>query len=127
MPRVQELDLTFGALDQIDSGKIALLLKRHLANVAQDCVNRPSDDAKRKVTMEFTFTPVLDPDTRECETVKCQIECKSKVPTFRSKKYEMRVHKTGFAFNRDFPDDLDQPPLFDDSHDPGESPPAKPR
>lgn len=138
MSQVQEMDLTFSAIELLDEGKIAKLLKRHLTQVAQDCVNRPADDSARKVMLQFEFRPILDPDTRECDLVKCEIECKSKVPTFRSKKYEMRVHRSGFAFNADFPDDLDQPSLFpgqppaasaapptDD--DPPRSPPAKPR
>lgn len=118
MPHVQEVDLTFESLHDLDNGRIAALLKRHLANVAQDCMNRPSDEAARKVTLDFVFKATMDPDSRECERVWCEVECKSKVPVYRSKPIEMRVHRTGFTYNRDFPDTLDQAPLpYEDAAD----------
>lgn len=112
MPRVQEIDLSLGALEQMDSGKIARLVKSHLQKLSADCLNRPADDTARTMNVEFSFTPVLDPDSGDCETAKLRINVKSKVPTFRSKSYECRVGQKGFSFNQDFPDDLDQPALF---------------
>lgn len=125
---VQEADLTFASLEELDDGRIGKLLKRHFANVSNDCMNRPTDPAKRKVIVEFAFSPVYDAELRECEVVKVTIEAKSKVPTFRSKKYEMRPHKSGFAFNQDFPDKHDQQPLpFGESDGTADEPPSKPR
>lgn len=111
---VQHVDLTFESLEELDNGRIAVLLKRHLANIAQDCMNRPTDASKRKVALEFNFTPIPDPETRECDSVAVEIECRSKVPVYRSRVFQMSVHRTGFVFNRDFPDHLDQQPLFED-------------
>ncbi len=111
MPRVETVQLDFRSLADLHDERIAKLLRLHLQKIAQDCMDRPGDPAKRKVTLEFIAEPVLD-EHGQCETVKLEIECKSKVPTFRSKKFEMRVTKAGFLFNKDFPDDIDQPALF---------------
>lgn len=109
-------DLSFETLPALDE-KLVLLLRKHLANVAQDCISRPGDETARKVCLEFIFKPTRDPDTGECDVVNCEVECKSKVPIYRSRVYPMRVHKSGFLFNRDFPEELDQPPLFTDPED----------
>lgn len=112
MPRVEEVQLNFANLTELDSGKINLLVQKHLALVAQDCMNRPGDKTKRKVVLEFYAEPILEEDG-QCERCKLEIECKSKVPTFRSRRFEMRVSKGGFLFNKDFPDAIDQAPLFE--------------
>lgn len=113
MARIQERDLTFDSLEDLSDGRIAMLLKRHFTQVSGDCMNRPNDKTKRKVILEFSFTPVPDHDDLSvCERVDCEIECKSKVPVYRSKIIQMRPHRTGFIFNQDFPDDLNQPSLY---------------
>src|ERR1051326_1639324 len=110
MPRVEQVQLNFKSLADLHDGRIAKLLEKHLARIAQDCMGRPGDNSKRGVERKFSAEPVLDP-AGQCETVKLEIECNSKVPTYRSKPFEMRVTKGGFLFNRDFPDSLDQQPL----------------
>jgi hypothetical protein len=111
MPRIQEVELDFSTLAQLDESRVNKLLAVHLARIAQDCINRPGDKSPRKVSLEFAVVPVLDPEGF-CESVRLSIERKSKVPTYRTKSYEMRVGTRGFAFNVDFPDTLDQAPLF---------------
>lgn len=111
MSQTREVPLAFSTLVDLDSGRIDKLLAMHLARIAQDCMNRPGDKTKRKVTLEFEVSPVEDPETRECEHCKVAIECKSKVPTYRSKVFQMRVTKGGLLFNKDFPDSLHQAPL----------------
>lgn len=116
MPRIQEVNLTFQSIEDLADGKIAALLKRHMQNVATDCMNRPWDKTKRKVTLEFLFSPVPDSDDlNRCDHVDVEIECKSKLPTFRSATMQMRPHASGFIFNQDFPTDLNQQPLFSES------------
>ncbi|TWT63161.1 hypothetical protein [Rubinisphaera italica] len=91
---IQERDLTFESLEAMSDGRIAMLLKRHLQNVAADCMNRPHDKAKRKVVLEFIFVPVPDVDDMTvCDRVDMEIECKSKVPTFRTKVIQRAVAK----------------------------------
>lgn len=112
MATINEVQLNFENLVELDEGRINRLLMRHIQRISQDCMDRPTDKTKRKVILEFTAEPVYDPDTRECESVKVEIECKSKVPVFRSKTFQMRVTKAGLRFNPDFPDQLDQPSLY---------------
>ncbi len=112
---IQEMNLTFESLEDLYDGRIAMVLKRHMAMVARDCMNRPGDKTKRKVTLEFGFTPVPDPDDMSvCERVDCQLECKSKLPVHRSRPIQMRPHETGFIFNQDFPEDISQQSLFNE-------------
>jgi hypothetical protein len=94
--------LTFDTLPQLD-GKLSPLLDKHLAQVANDCINRPADPTARKVVIEFVFTPVLDPQTGECEDVDLVVEAKSKVPVFKTRGYRMRVTRGGMGFNADDP------------------------
>jgi hypothetical protein len=110
MPRTQEVQLDFSNLAHLDNGKIDLLLRRHIARIAMDCMDRPGDKSPRKVSLEFSCVPIPD-DDGSCESVRVEIEAKSKVPTHRSKPYHMRVTKGGLLFNQDFPEDLDQQPL----------------
>lgn len=114
---VQTVDMTFETLHDLEGGKYAALLRNHLANLARDCIDRPMDDKERTLTIQFRMKPVLDPETRDCERVDMSLEMKSKVPVFRTKKFQLRPHNRGFLINRDFPDDLDQPALFPDGDD----------
>ena len=111
MPRVQEVPLDFAHLQNIDDGKVDALLRFHLQRVAQDCQNRPGDKTKRKVTLEFSAMPVPD-ESGEAFEAYVQIEVKSKLPVHRTKAFAMRLGRNGFAYNQDFPEDLDQPSLF---------------
>jgi hypothetical protein len=112
MPRIQEVPVDFGNLSHLDNGKMDQLLRSQLALISRDCINRPSEKKKRKISLVFTAEPVMDPDSGDCERVKLVVECRSRVPDFRSRAYEMRPTNQGFHFNRDFPDELDQQPLL---------------
>lgn len=109
---VQTVDVDFRALHELEGGRYATLLRHHLANLARDCMDRPGDDKERVLTIQFRMKPEMDEDTRDCEKVNMTIEMKSKVPVFRTKKFQLRPHAKGFMINRDFPDDIDQPSLF---------------
>lgn len=112
MPTTQIVELDFTNLARLDEGRIDKLLRYHLQRIAMDCVARPGDNTARKVTLEFVAKPVIDPDTGECMESRLEIECKSKMPTHRSKPYSMLVSNQGFKFNQDFPDEVDQPSLY---------------
>ncbi len=111
MPRVEEVPLDFTHLQSIDDGKVDALLRFHLQRAAQDCQSRPADKTKRKVTLEFAVSPILD-ESGEAYEAHVQIEVKSKVPVNRTRAFEMRLGRNGFTYNQDFPEDLDQPSLF---------------
>jgi hypothetical protein len=109
---VQLAKLNFASLAQLDDGQINNLLMLHLQRAAQDCVNRPGEKAKRKITFDFEITPRMDPSTGECDDVHIEILAKTKIPTYRSKTYQMQVSSKGVFFNQDFPEALDQQSLF---------------
>ena len=111
--RVKRVDLDFTNLAELDEGRMNKLLSVHLQRIAHDLIGRPSDKSARKVSLEFTAKPLVDEDGN-CTTCTLEIECKSKVPTYRSKPYQMSVGRAGFSFNKDFPDALDQPSLYAD-------------
>lgn len=108
---VQEVPLNFENLKNLNEGRIDKLLKTHLARAAQDCIDRPADKTAREVIMKFTFKPEFDTQTQEAETASCEIECKTRVPVYRTKKFQMRLSNKGFMYNADFPNAIDQPPL----------------
>ena len=113
MPRIQEAQLVFAELAELDEGRMNALLRHHLAIIAADCLDRPVDSAKRKVFLEFSAEPIVEPDGG-CDRVKLQIACKAKIPDYKSRVYDMKATKGGFLFNKDFPDALDQPSIFAD-------------
>jgi hypothetical protein len=107
--------LTFSSLQELDGGRMARVLARHLQRIAADCYDRPADDKPRVVTLEFSAVPVRDHETCECETVKLVIQARSKVPAQRSKPYEMSITSSGLAYNPGSPEvyhqaTLDLPP-----------------
>lgn len=103
--------LTFASLGELD-GTLEALLQKHLAGIANDCINRPEDSTARKVVIEFAFVPKFNAQTRDCDDVDTTVEVKSKVPVYRTPSYRLRVNRSGFAFNADFPDAPDQQSLF---------------
>lgn len=112
----QRVQLGFRTLAELADGTVDVMLQRHLQRIAQDCLDRPGDPSKRKVSLDFLCQPVIAQDG-ECETVKIEVECTAKVPVFRTRPYEMVPTKAGFLFNIDDPDAVDQEVLFPRSAD----------
>lgn len=111
MASVERLQLSIQSLDELDNGIVALQFLKHLQRAAADCLDRPGDKTKRKVTLEFTFSPAAD-QSGSADTADCVAEIKSKIPVHRSRTYEMGLSKAGFTFNRDVPESLNQGVLF---------------
>lgn len=105
------IQLSFDGLSKLDDERVSKVLLFHLQRIAQDCIARPGDKTKRRVLMEFQARPQIG-DDGSCESAHIQIEIRSKVPTHRSKPYEMQVGREGFKFNQDFPEDLESQSLF---------------
>ena len=96
--------------------RIEAMFQKHVKTLVDDVMNRPGEKQKRKLLLEFEITPVieLDKDTGEChvEEVKVSLIGKSKVPTFQTRGFPMKVTKGGLLFNREIPEDLHQPSIF---------------
>lgn len=112
---IDEKSLGLASLEELDGGKIGVLLKHHMKRVADDCFARAVDDKARKVTLEFLVSPVQikDEDTGQihADTVSIQIKAKSTVPTQQSKPYEMRITQNGLAYNPGSPERYPQQTL----------------
>jgi len=107
------LPLTLENLEHLDLGIANAAFQQHIKRVALDCLDRPGDSSSRKVTMEILIKPELLPDG-SCDRVKLQIQIGSKVPTHRTKVYDLGLRKNGvLAFSEDSPDNFDQTTLFD--------------
>jgi len=93
--------------------RIEGVFQYHVERARQDCMNRPADKTERKIIVEFSFEPVMD-ENRECDAINMTVKARSKVPDHASATYKLGVDakKKGLLFNRDNPQDIDQPALF---------------
>src|SRR5262245_25100673 len=112
MANITELALDFTNLAKLDGGRVDRLLRHHLQKIATDMIARPGDATARKVTLEFVMKPIADADSGDLDGCHVEIECKSKIPIFRTKKYQMKVQQNGLLFNADFPDQPRQPSVL---------------
>jgi hypothetical protein len=96
--------LTLASLRLLDP-RIEGLFCRQMQIIAADCMNRPREKGKRKLTFELICEPVPDPETGECEEVKVSIDAHSSVPRFRTRPYPMQVTKAGMKFEAEVHDD----------------------
>lgn len=95
-------------IGEIDDGRIAAAVNVELGRVVQDCINRPGDASARKVTIETIVKPQKG-DDGVCVAVDVEFEVKSRVPSRRSKRYEMQTNAGGaLVFNPASPDDVRQ-------------------
>ena len=111
MGEIKLVPLGFRSLEEIDDGRQSAAFRKHMARIAQDCMDRPGDSTARVVTLTLSIKPVTG-DDGQCESCFVEMEQRSKVPVQRSRPFEMQVTKGGLAFNQEFPDALDQIPLF---------------
>lgn len=107
MPAVQLEKLRLNSLEDFDP-RLEALFQKHLQTIAADCIFRPGEKVKRKLTLEFIFEPELDPESKELDRVHITVEAKSKVPTYRSKTLQLDCGRDGFRFNAGVPENLDQ-------------------
>jgi len=76
------------------------------ASLVQDCLNRPGEDGKRKLTVTLEMVPIKDPGDGQCDDVGLTIHVKGSQPLFRTKEFRLIPDgKGGLKFNSDFPDE----------------------
>lgn len=108
------LQFTLDNLRELDGGKASIAFEQHVRRAAMDCMDRPGDNAARKVTLEITLKPVMEPGG-DCTEVKAQLKASSAVPKHQTKEYSFGLRRNGMlAFNPDSPDAVDQKTIFDD-------------
>lgn len=109
--------LKFTTLADLDP-RLDVLIQAHLKRTANDCMDRAREPGKRKVLVEFTFVPVEDPESGECDDVKMKVQVKSSQPVYRTKSYSLQPTKNGFLFNRESPENVRQQGLgFDERNE----------
>jgi len=99
---------TLENLKDLDGGKAAVAFLQHVSRAANDCSDRPGDKTARKVTMEITLLPVMEPGG-DCTEVAAQIRVSSTVPKHQTKAYSFGLRRGGIlVFNEDAPDNVNQ-------------------
>lgn len=110
MAQVKLLPLNLETLHDLGDGELGILIRNQLQRIARDCLDRPHDKTKRKVTIEISASPVCNPRGEFTHTT-IEIESKAKIPVYRTSPYQMQADVNGFKFNGDFPESIGQLPL----------------
>lgn len=109
--------LQAASLAKLDRGTMAIALEHALQQAARDCLDRPTDDRARKVTVEISLKPKseYDEDTRSVEIVGAtgQYRIKCSVPDRESKPLDFGLQTDGtLIFNENCPDNHRQRSLL---------------
>ena len=99
--------LSADTLGLLDRGKCKATLEAALQRTVQDCIDRPSDDRKRKVTLQFDLAPVCEVDDKivYCDGVKATYQVKATMPNWESRPLDFGVQRDGsLVFNEESPD-----------------------
>lgn len=114
---IMQLDLE--NLRVLDDGRLEAAFEQELRHVVLDLMDRPGDDRERSVQFKVKFKPVCD-ETGECESVNVQVDIGSKLPSRKSRVYDMKARKSArgamLVFNEMSLDNADQTTIFDNEH-----------
>lgn len=98
------LDFNLNSLGELDSGRVGVAFEQALSRLISDLRDRPGDGAKRNLTLDIAMTPVVD-DGGNLTSAKVQCLVKDKIPTRKSRVYDMQATRKGLHFNELSPDD----------------------
>lgn len=105
--------LTLENLENLDLGKASAAFNLQIRRIAEDCLDRPGDGNARKVTLEVVAKPVTN-DDGSADRVKLQIQVTSKIPSYRTRVYDLGLRKNGvLVFSEESPENFDQTTMFD--------------
>ena len=105
--------LTLDTLKHLDLGKADVAFTAALKRCVQDCDDRPADARPRKVVLEVSCVPEVEP-SGECSLVNTQIQVTSKVPTHRTTVYKMGLNKGGSLVFSEDDADYSRPGMFEE-------------
>lgn len=108
-----ELDvLDLDGMALLDNGLVNQMFRYHCLRLGRDCADRPGEKGKRTLTLTITAIPVCN-QHGTIETVRTEIDIKSKLPVHRTRIYEMRADEDkGLLFNPHFADAVAQGSLY---------------
>lgn len=93
--------LTLDSLRNLDLGKASTMFDLALARLATDCLDRPTNDRPREVTLKLIIKPIIGPDG-SCSSVDLQIKVNSKVPEHQTKPYNLGLRDDGTLMFNEF-------------------------
>jgi hypothetical protein len=105
------------SLAHLDRGTLAVALEQALQQAARDCIDRPTDDRARTVTVTISLKPKpeYDEETRSVEIVGAegQYKVRCAVPDRESKPLDFGLTSDGsLIFNENVPDNHRQRSFF---------------
>jgi len=116
----QELyKLQAASLANLDRGALAVAMEYALAQAARDCIDRPTDDRARTVTVSISLKPKSEYDEETRAVVitgaEGQYKVKCSVPDRESKPLDFGLQSDGtLVFNENVPDNHRQRSLLAD-------------
>ena len=113
MPKTQ---LALNTLKYLEGGRVTKTFDELLRRAVKDCMDRPSLDKRREITIRVVVEPILDDEgpTIECKEVKVTVHLGSKLPGSQSKPSHMLPNVNGqLAFNPNLPELPGESTLFD--------------
>lgn len=87
---VRKLDL--GELGNLRSGLVGKQFEEALRKCLADCVDRPGNNAARKIGLVIEIKPAYD-DATECDKVDISVIVRDRVPDFHINAHQARVRK----------------------------------
>ena len=94
----QELfQLTASTLAKLDRGAAAAALDKAIETAVRDCLDRPSDERARKITLTLELVPVKDviDNVISCEGAKGVYKVRYRQPDWESKELDFGVRENG--------------------------------
>jgi hypothetical protein len=110
-----KMNLSLGALKELDNGLIERLFNRGIQQVIKDCMDRPGLDKTRKVTLTVTITPVSSDANGEsvCRDVAAEFAVAVNCPAQASRTYQLDASPNGQAIINPASPDIRQGTLDD--------------
>lgn len=108
--------LTASTLVKLDRGAAAAALDKAIGQAVRDCLDRPSDDRPRKITMTLEITPLKEVigSVVSCEGARGVYKVRMRQPDWESKTLDFGVRENGtLVFAEMNPNNHRQPLLFE--------------
>lgn len=104
-------NLNLEQLAKIDGGRISVCFQRELERCVRDIEDRPADDRDRIINVKIKLTPDAGEADGLLDGAKAKVEVESKLPTYRSRRYDFGVRNGQLRFEETSLDDHRRQPL----------------
>ena len=108
--------LKLETLAQLAHGKVGVAFDREVHRMIRDCLDRPSDERARTITLTVSVVPksVIDGQSVTCEGATAVAKVKSRVPDYETQQIDLGVRENGGAvFSPTCPENHRQQELFE--------------